>query len=124
MGIFLMVKLFARYASVGVINTLIHWVVFTILYTEGQTQSISNFAAFCFAVTFSFFANAKWTFSTEATTMRYLLYLIFMGGMATAIGLYADKIHANPIVTLIVFSAVSLICGFVYSRFVVFKDRK
>lgn len=119
-----MVKTFARYASVGVVNTLIHWIVFTALYTQGQTQSLSNFAAFCFAVTFSFFANAKWTFSSEVTTIRYLLYLFFMGGMASAIGLYADKTHANPVVTLIVFSAISLACGFLYSRFVVFKDRK
>jgi len=124
MGIFLMVKLFARYASVGVINTLIHWMVFTVLYTEGQTQSLSNFAAFCFAVTFSFFANAKWTFRAEATTIRYLLYLFFMGGMASGVGLYADRTHANPMVTLIVFSLISLICGFIYSKFIVFKDQK
>ncbi|WP_343463826.1 GtrA family protein [Pantoea sp.] len=119
-----MVKLFARYASVGVINTLIHWMVFTVLYTAGQTQAISNFAAFCLAVTFSFFANAKWTFSAEATAMRYLLYLIFMGAMASGVGLYADRNNANPVITLIVFSAISLVCGFIYSRFVVFKGRK
>ncbi|MBZ6388545.1 MULTISPECIES: GtrA family protein [Pantoea] len=119
-----MVKLFARYASVGVINTLIHWVAFTVLYTEGQSQSLSNFAAFCIAVTFSFFANAKWTFSAEATTFRYLLYIFFMGGMASAVGLYADRNHSNPVITLVVFSAMSLVCGFIYSRFVVFKDRK
>ncbi|RTY56868.1 GtrA family protein [Pantoea sp. YU22] len=119
-----MAKLFARYFSVGIINTLIHWVVFTALYTEGQTQSLSNFAAFCFAVTFSFFANAKWTFNAEITTIRYLLYLFFMGGMASAVGLYADRTHSNPIVTLVAFSAISLICGFIYSKYIVFKDRR
>lgn len=119
-----MVKLFARYASVGLVNTLIHWVVFSALYTLGQPQSMANFAAFCCAVTFSFFANAKWTFSAQVTTIRYLLYLFFMGGMATAVGLYADRTHANPIVTLVVFSAISLVCGFIYSKYVVFKDRK
>lgn len=119
-----MAKLFARYVSVGVINTLIHWVVFSILYVQGQTQSLSNFLAFCFAVTFSFFANAKWTFNTQATTIRYFLYLFFMGGMASAVGFYADRIHANPVITLVIFSVISLICGFLYSKFVVFKVRK
>lgn len=119
-----MIKLFARYASVGMLNTLIHWVVFTVLYAGGQSQSLSNFAAFCCAVTFSFFANAKWTFNAEATTIRYLLYLFFMGGMASAVGIYADRTNTNPLVTLVAFSIISLACGFLYSKFVVFKDRK
>lgn len=119
-----MVKLFTRYASVGLINTLIHWVVFSALYVIGQPQSMSNFAAFCCAVTFSFFANAKWTFNAQITTVRYLLYLFFMGGMATAVGLYADRTHANPVLTLVIFSAISLICGFFYSRYIVFKEVK
>lgn len=118
-----MIKLFARYASVGVVNTLIHWVVFTAFYTHGQSQSLSNFAAFCCAVTFSFFANAKWTFNAEATTIRYLLCLFFMGGMASAVGLYADRTKANPIMTLVVFSFISLLCGFIYSKFIVFKEK-
>ncbi|ECJ9929635.1 bactoprenol-linked glucose translocase [Salmonella enterica] len=29
-----------------------------------------------------------------------------------------------PIFTLIVFSAISLICGFLYSRFIVFRNEK
>lgn len=119
-----MVKLFVRYVSVGVVNTLIHWVIFAALYFQGLSQSKSNFAAFCCAVTFSFFANAKWTFNSEATTIRYLLYLFFMGGMASAVGAYGDNLQLNPVITLIVFSAISLVCGFIYSKFIVFKDRK
>jgi len=121
--VILMIKLFTRYMSIGIVNTLIHWMVFTGFYAEGQSQSISNFIAFCCAVTFSFFANAKWTFAAKITTIRYLLYLFFMGGMASAVGLYADRIQANPVITLISFSAISLICGFLYSKYVVFKDR-
>jgi hypothetical protein len=47
-----------------------------------------------------------------------------MGGMAFCVGWIADKVNANPIVTLITFSAVSLICGFIYSKLVIFKDDK
>ncbi|POW56576.1 translocase [Candidatus Pantoea alvi] len=120
----LMFNFFVRYVSVGVVNTLIHWVVFAALYFEGLSQSKSNFAAFCCAVTFSFFANAKWTFNSEATTIRYLLYLSFMGGMAAAVGAYADKLQLSPVITLVVFSATSLVCGFAYSKYIVFREGK
>ncbi|WP_455916087.1 GtrA family protein [Pantoea agglomerans] len=119
-----MLKLFARYASVGVLNTLIHWAVFTALYAHGSSQSLSNFTAFCVAVTFSFFVNAKWTFNQEATTTRYLLYVVFMGAMAGAIGWLADKMHIPALITLIIFSALSLFCGFAYSKLLIFRDKQ
>lgn len=119
-----MFKLFARYASVGAINTLIHWIVFSILYVNGQTQSISNFSAFCVAVTFSFFANARWTFNSEATTLRYLIYVFFMGALATITGWYGDKLSLSPVMTLVTFSVISLVCGFIYSKFIVFREGK
>lgn len=48
-----MLKLFVRYTSVGVINTLLHWLVFAILFFAGSSQTIANLAAFCVAVTLS-----------------------------------------------------------------------
>lgn len=119
-----MAKLFARYMTIGVLNTLIHWVVFAICFKNDQSQSISNFVAFCVAVTFSFFANAKWTFHSEATTFRYMMYVFFMGAVATLIGGSADRLNVNPVVTLVIFSAVSLVCGFLYSKYVIFREKK
>lgn len=121
---FYMLKLFLRYASVGVLNTALHWATFSVIYFNGKTQAVSNFSAFCIAVTFSFFVNAKWTFKSQATTVRYLLYVLFMGILAAATGWYADRASLNPIITLIVFSAISLICGFIYSKYVVFREIK
>ncbi|WP_336767798.1 GtrA family protein [Pantoea endophytica] len=119
-----MFKLFARYTSVGAVNTLIHLVIFAALYASGFNQSVSNLSAFCVAVTFSFFANAKWTFKTEATTTRYFLYICFMGVMATSVGWIADYLHINPFITLVFFSTLSLFCGFAYSKFFVFRTSK
>ncbi|PNK89144.1 GtrA family protein [Serratia odorifera] len=113
---------FLRYASVGVMNTCAHWAVFALMLLGGSSQSISNVVAFCIAVTISFFVNARWTFKSEATTIRYVMYVLFMGGMAFLVGWLADKMDVKPIITLITFSAVSLICGFIYSKFFVFKD--
>jgi len=119
-----MLKLFARYVSVGVINTLIHWTTFAICIKYGQPQSLSNFIAFCVAVTFSFFANARWTFSAEATTIRYMMYVFFMGMVAVMIGSYADRMKIEPVVTIVTFSSISLICGFIYSKYIVFRGGK
>ncbi|WP_312465785.1 GtrA family protein [Atlantibacter hermannii] len=120
-----MLNTFLRYASIGLLNTAIHWIAFYVIYVIAHTdQSLANFGAFCIAVTFSFFLNAKWTFKSEATTIRYMIYVFFMGAMAAVTGWAADMMKLSPIVTLISFSAISLICGFFYSKFIVFKDAK
>ncbi|MBZ6393736.1 MULTISPECIES: GtrA family protein [Pantoea] len=117
-----MLNVFYKYAGVGIANTAIHWVVFAVFfYWFSSSQSLANFVAFCFAITFSFFVNARWTFSSDASLMRYSLYVIFMGGIACFFGWSADQYVLSPIVTLIGFSAVSLICGFFYSKLIVFR---
>ncbi|HBU6129465.1 MULTISPECIES: GtrA family protein [Enterobacter] len=120
-----MFKLFVRYTSIGVINTLIHWAVFAAcIYAFHTGQALGNFAGFVVAVSFSFFANAKFTFKSSTTTIRYMLYVCFMGSLSAAFGWCADKSGMAPVITLIMFSAISLVCGFVYSKFVVFRDAK
>ncbi|EHB0603833.1 GtrA family protein [Salmonella enterica subsp. enterica serovar Typhimurium] len=55
-----MLKLFARYTSIGVINTPLHWIVFAIcIYAFHTGQVIGNFAGFVVAVSFSFFVSAN-----------------------------------------------------------------
>lgn len=117
-------NLFSRYATVGVLNTLIHWGTFAICFEQGLPQSFSNLIAFCTAVTSSFFVNAKWTFNSEATPIRYMMYVIFMGIVALMIGYYADNLKVSPVATLVFFSATSLMCGFAYSKYIVFRKKK
>ncbi|MEG5431798.1 GtrA family protein [Enterobacter asburiae] len=120
-----MLNLFAKYTSVGVINTLIHWVVFAVcIYTFHIGQALGNFAGFVVAVSFSFFANARFTFNSSTTTMRYMLYVGFMGTLSATVGWCADKSDIAPVITLIAFSAISLVCGFIYSKYIVFRDKK
>lgn len=120
-----MLKLFAKYTSIGIINTLIHWVVFAVcIYLFHTNQALANFAGFVVAVSFSFFANARFTFKARTTTMRYMLYVGFMGTLSATVGWEADKVSLAPIATLILFSAISLVCGFIYSKFIVFRDAK
>ncbi len=123
--IFIMLKLFAKYTSIGIINTVIHWVVFAIcIYVLHTNQALANFAGFVIAVSFSFYANAKFTFNASTTTTRYMLYVGFMGTLSATVGLAADMCGLPPLLTLVAFSAISLVCGFIYSKFIVFRDAK
>ncbi len=119
-----MLRLFSKYVSVGVLNTAIHWIVFGACWVAGATQSIANLIAFIIAVTFSFCVNARYTFGSRVTPGRYILYVAFMGAMAASVGAMSDRLELNPIVTLVLFSAISLVMGFFYSRFIVFRDAK
>lgn len=118
-------KKFFKYAAVGVLNTALHWVVFFgMLRYLGTDQALSNFGAFCIAVTFSFFMNTKVTFQSTATTTRYVLYVAFMGFLSILAGYVADSNAITPWITLITFSALSLLCGYIYSKHIVFKEKK
>lgn len=119
-----MYKLFAKYASVGVVNTAIHWCVFFALLATGATQAIANMSAFIVAVTFSFFANARFTFKGEVTSGRYIIYITFMAGMAASVGQMGDVLQLPYILTLLLFSSISLVMGFFYSKYIVFRERK
>lgn len=114
-------RFFLRYVSVGLVNTVIHCCVFAVMfYVAGASQAMSNFLAFAVAVTFSFFANARYTFSADATAVRYFLYVAFMGLLAATFGFLADLWALPPLLMLGLFASFSLVCGFIYSRFVVF----
>lgn len=118
-----MIKLLSRYISIGIINTAIHWAVFGILTAIFfVTQATANLLGFTAAVSFSFFANAKFTFQAKPTTKRYLSFIIFMGLLSYLTGFIADYISLRPLATLIIFSSISLTLGFIYSKFFVFKD--
>lgn len=56
--------------------------------------------------------------------MRYFAFVAFMGSMAGITGYIADVTGAPAIITLIVFSGFSLVAGFIYSKFIVFRDAK
>ena len=118
----IMLKLFAKYTSIGVINTAIHWGVFALTaHYLGASQAVSNLVGFFVAVTFSFYVNARFTFKSDTTKFRYFIFVGFMGSLAFITGKLADFFHVPGILTLIFFSGTSLVLGFLYSKFVVFK---
>lgn len=99
-------------------------VVFFILHLQGQlSQSFSNLYAFAVAVTFSFFCNARFTFRDRPTLKRYLLFTSFMGAISWLTGDVGDRLALPPLATVVVFSLISLIMGFFYSKYIVFRSK-
>lgn len=118
-------KAFLAYALVGLANTLIHWQVFFVLRVAvGLNQATSNFVAFCVAASFSFYANALYTFETKHSVAGYVLFLSVMGALSFIVGYLGDRWQVHGLLTVVTFSIVSLVIGFLFCRFVVFRERR
>ncbi|USW94951.1 GtrA family protein [Pseudomonas proteolytica] len=77
-----MINLFSRYATIGVLNTAVHWAAFFgAIYLFGLSQSISNLCAFCIAVTFSFYFECKIHIQTEGHWKEIHSLRRFYGGI-------------------------------------------
>ncbi|MGE8150769.1 GtrA family protein [Pseudomonas vancouverensis] len=117
-------KGFSSYTVIGVANTLIHWQVFFLLsVAAGLRQAFSNLLAFCVAASFSFYMNALFTFTGKASVGGYLLFLLGMGTLSLVVGHVGDVWRLHGLLTVALFSALSLVIGFLYSRYVVFRER-
>ncbi|MFK7606669.1 MULTISPECIES: GtrA family protein [unclassified Pseudomonas] len=115
---------FSSYTVIGVANTLIHWQLFFVLRMAFDiSQALSNFLAFCVAASFSFYANSLYTFATPGSVWRYLMFMVCMGGLSLAVGKIADNWNLPGIVTVVVFSLISLVLGFLLSKWLVFRVR-
>lgn len=115
-------KGFSRYLLVGICNTVIHWTVFLVLCLGWLApQSLSNVAGFLVAASFSFYANALYTFSARLSWSGYLLFMSFMGALSFIVGHISDGQNAPLLATLIVSSALGLSLGYCCFRYLIFR---
>jgi putative flippase GtrA len=113
---------FIRYACVGVGNTVVHALLFLALVYQGYLgQASANVVAFLVAVSFSYAMNARWTFRTQRSMRGYLLFTGCMGVLAFLVGWAVQVLAWPPLITLCLFSGLSLLLGFVWARCVVFQ---
>jgi len=116
---------FASYCSVGLANTALHAAVFLFFNRMlGINQTWSNLAGFLSAVSLSYWLNARFTFDSERSWRRYLLYSSLMASLSLGTGLAGDVFAWPPVSTLLLFSAISLCCGYYVSRRLVFPGRR
>lgn len=118
-------RVFLTYSLVGLANTLVHWQIFFVLRVAmGLDQSISNLAAFCVAASFSHYLNALYTFEVRMSATGYVFFLCAMGTLSFTVGYLGDRWRLHGLLTVAVFSLLSLVFGFLLSRFVVFRGHR
>lgn len=118
-------RVFFTYSLVGLANTLVHWQIFFVLRVAiGLDQSISNLAAFCVAASFSYYLNALYTFDAKHSVRGYVVFLCVMGVLSYAVGYLGDRWRLHGLLTVAVFSLLSLVFGFLLSRFLVFRGHR
>lgn len=111
---------FLKYSFIGIFNTLLHFFLFYFLVFLSFKQALANLLAFLSAATFSYFMNAKFTFKSLYNFKKYLLFLLIMGILSFSLGFLADIFHLPALLTPIIFSALSLVLGFLLSKFFIF----
>ncbi|ANQ18022.1 GtrA family protein [Vibrio natriegens] len=109
------------YFIIGLLNTAIHWSIFTLVYSQIETQSSSNITGFLFAATFSYVINSKYNFKSSINKTKYILFVMGMGFINYSVGYASDFFNALPLLTLISSSGLSFIIGFIFSKYIVFK---
>lgn len=116
------IKQFLTYATIGVVNTGIHWGAFGCFYNFlDWSQSTSNLLGFLIAVTFSYVMNAKFTFKKGQNLVGYIKMVLVMASITWGIGWCADQSDWFPLITLVLSSATSLVLGFVLTKLLVFR---
>lgn len=116
-------KGFSRYSIIGVANTSIHWLVVFVLCAGMEVrQSLGNLTGFIVAGSFSFVANGRYTFNGSLSWRSYLSFMGFMGGLSLAVGHLADVMKLPTLLTLVMFSSLSLTAGYCYSKYLVFRS--
>lgn len=77
----------AKFSGIGVINTLIHTAVVVLCVERfGMHPSLANAIAFVVANTFSYWANRRWNFKTEASLGQYGRFLLVsLAGLAITV---------------------------------------
>lgn len=79
---------FARFCSIGLVNTAIHLaVVIALVEAAGVRAMPANATAFLCANAFSFWANSRFTFRTAPTFQRWGRFvMVSLAGLALAVG--------------------------------------
>lgn len=110
------------YSMIGIANTLVHWQVFFVFREMFHaTHATSNALAFLMAASGSFYLNALFSFAMPASLKRYAVFMMCMGSLSWGIGTVADRWQLPGLLTVAVFSAVSLVIGFALSKWLVFR---
>lgn len=125
---------FMKFGLTGVANTAIDFVVYLFLTRFTPFFSIHIIEAkaisFLAAATFSYFANRRWTFNKTGSHNAkevVLFYSTVGSGIFINVGVQyfvVEILHISDIFGILAAAAFTAVWGFLFSKFIVFKDIK
>ncbi|MFC3902967.1 GtrA family protein [Acinetobacter marinus] len=113
---------FIRYFLIGVLNTLIHWLVFFAFYCFMSSQAFCNFMGFSVACFFSYVLNSIFNFKAKMRFKKFIIFYFMLGTISLLVGFFADRVELTPLLTLVITSAISFFFGFFLSKKMVFGE--
>ena len=101
------VSKFVKFGLVGVLNTLINWIIFALLNFIGVYYIVANVIAYVIATANSYIWNSKWVFKyngenkKETTAKFVILNLIGLGLNTGILYLLVDMVGLNKLIALV-----------------------
>lgn len=118
---------FIKFGLVGVLNTIINWILFILLDSIGVYYIISNIIAYSISTLNSYLWNSKWVFkyngdNVNQTTFKFII-LNIIGLVLNTIILFllVDIIKLPKIIALIITTGIVMILNYFINKLWVFK---
>lgn len=118
---------FIKFGLVGVLNTIINWILFILLNSMGVYYIISNIIAYSISTLNSYLWNSKWVFkytgdNVNQTTFKFItLNIIGLVLNTIILFLLVDIIKLPKIIALIIATGVVMILNYFINKLWVFK---
>ena len=118
---------FIKFGMVGVINTLVNWIIFFILNALGMYYILANIIAYILGTVNSYLWNTLWVFkykdkaSTETTIKFIILNLIGLGLNTGILYVLVDLCNLNKFIGLVITSAIVMIINYIVNKLWVFS---
>ena len=118
---------FIKFGLVGVLNTIINWILFILLNSMGIYYIITNIIAYSISTLNSYLWNSKWVFkytgdNVNQTTFKFII-LNIIGLVLNTIILFllVDIIKLPKIIALIIATGIVMILNYFINKLWVFK---
>lgn len=118
---------FIKFGMVGVINTLVNWIIFFILNALGMYYILANIIAYILGTVNSYLWNTLWVFkykdkaSTETTIKFIILNLIGLGLNIGILYVLVDLCNLNKFIGLVITTAIVMIINYIVNKLWVFS---
>ena len=118
---------FIKFGMVGVINTLVNWIIFFILNALGMYYILANIIAYILGTVNSYLWNTLWVFkykdkaSTETTIKFIILNLIGLGLNTGILYVLVDLCNLNKFIGLVTTTAIVMIINYIVNKLWVYR---